>query len=286
MNAFTPENVCKICNKEFSRKADCNRHRRLHYGIKPYACEAPGCGKRFAQYTALKTHRNVHTGLKPFKCGVAGCKSTFGDPSSCARHRREIHRPGKPFKCPVPGCTSSILRSSSFKIHLKKHDLDPNQYGLSQRDPSPQQFLQSTEPEGIKEGQVPNVGDSSCNQTMPFLGPLDSWDPFLSLPMDAVDPLFMQPGLTSRLSCNSPMLVAPAPQIAPNYNVGNFLSPLRASPIISSGYSSPVASTPALTPERELGFMGNAGMQLGPCLGTAQDWTAGAWPDQGILFMG
>jgi hypothetical protein len=104
-------------------------------------------------------------------------------------------------------------------------------------------------------------------------------------PSITVDPLFMQPGLTSRLSCSSPMLVAPAPQIAPDYNVGNFLSPLRASPIISSGYSSPMASTPALTPERELGFMGNAGMQLGPCLGTTQHWTAGAWPDQGLLFI-
>jgi len=37
LNTFqstVPENVCKICNKAFSRKADCNRHRRLHYGIR------------------------------------------------------------------------------------------------------------------------------------------------------------------------------------------------------------------------------------------------------------
>ena len=98
-------------------------------------------------------------------------------------------------------------------------------------------------------------------------------------------PLVMQPGLTSQVSCSSPMLVAPAPQIAPDYNAGNFLSPLRASPVISSGYSSPMASTPALTPERELVFMGNAGVQLSPCLGTTQDWT-GAWQDQGLLFVG
>ncbi|KAI0000003.1 hypothetical protein BJV77DRAFT_939616, partial [Russula vinacea] len=95
------------CNKVFSRKADCNRHLRLHAGIRPYPCEVPGCGKRFAQYTALKTHRNVqYHGLKPFKCEFVGCKATFGDPSSCARHRREIHSPKKPFKCPVPGCSS------------------------------------------------------------------------------------------------------------------------------------------------------------------------------------
>jgi hypothetical protein len=106
------------------------------------------------------------------------------------------------------------------------------------------------------------------------------------MPSITVDPLAMQPGLTSQVSCGSPMLVAPAPQIAPDYNVGNFLSPLRASPVISSGYSSPMASTPALTPERELEFVGNAGVQLGPCLVTTQDWTAGAWQDQGLLFLG
>src|SRR5579863_6476991 len=77
----------------------------------------------------------------------------------------------------------SILRSSSFKIHLKKHGLDPNDYMFPQRDHSPTQVLRSTEPEGIKEGQVSNLGDSSRNQAMPFLGPLDSWDPFLSLPL-------------------------------------------------------------------------------------------------------
>jgi hypothetical protein len=100
-----------------------------------------------------------------------------------------------------------------------------------------------------------------------------------------VDPLVMQTGLTSQVSCSSPMLMATAPKIAPDYNAGNFLSPLRASPVISSGYSSPMASTPALTPERELVFMGNAGVQLSPCLGTTQDWT-GAWQDQGLLFVG
>ncbi|KAI0276301.1 hypothetical protein BGY98DRAFT_708751 [Russula aff. rugulosa BPL654] len=78
MNAPKPENVCAICKKVFSRKADCNRHLRLHTGVRPYPCEVAGCGKRFAQFTALKTHRNVHTGLKPFKCD--SCNATFGDP--------------------------------------------------------------------------------------------------------------------------------------------------------------------------------------------------------------
>jgi len=281
-----PENVCKICNKVFSRKADCNRHRRLHYGIKPYPCEVAGCGKRFSQYTALKTHLNVHTGLKPFKCNFAGCKSTFGDPSSCARHRREIHYPGKPFKCPYPGCASSILRSSSFKVHLKKHGLDPSEHPeFATRDRSPAEVWQATEPEGVNQGQVPSIGDSSHNQAIPLPGPSNSWEAFFSLPIDT-DSLLMQPGLTSRVSSNSPLLVAPTPQIPPDYNAGYFLSPLRASPEASSRYSSPMAPTPVLTPERELGFVNDINAQVNPCLGTTQDWMSRAWQDQGMRFVG
>ncbi|KAI9513262.1 hypothetical protein F5148DRAFT_1157342 [Russula earlei] len=183
MNNPKPENVCAICKKVFSRKADCNRHRKLHDGIKPYPCTVAGCGKRFAQYTALKTHQNVHTRSKPFKCG--SCNAAFGDPSSCARHRREIHHPRKPFRCFVEGCTSSILRSSSFKIHLKKHGLNPSNYpDLSKRDQSPVEISRSAEPEGIREGQVSGVHDPSVNQENPFLGPPDSWDPLLS----SIDP--------------------------------------------------------------------------------------------------
>ena len=123
------------------------------------------------------------------------------------------------------------------------------------------------------------------NLVDPLMSPSSESLPHV-MPSITVDPLAMQPGLTSQVSCSSPMLVAPAPQIAPDYNVGNFLSPLRASPVISSGYSSPMASTPALTPERELGFVGNASVELGPCLGTTHDWTAGVWQDQGLLFVG
>jgi len=290
MNDSTvPENVCKICNKVFSRKADCNRHRRLHFGIKPYPCEVPGCGKRFSQFTALKTHLNVHTGSKPFKCGAAGCKSTFGDPSSCARHRREIHHPGKPFKCPYQGCTSSILRSSSFKIHLKKHGLDPNEYPeFAKRSQSPSEVWQSTEPEGTREGQGSGIGESSHNQAIPLPGLPNAWDAFISLPMDTAEPPLMQPGLTARVSSNSPLLLAPTPQVAPEYNAGYFLSAPAASPEASgsSRYSSPMARTPVLTPEIELGFVNDINAQMNPCLGTVQGWMPSAWQDQGIRYVG
>lgn len=80
----------------------------------------------------------------------------------------------------------SILRSSSFKIHLKKHGLDPSEYPeFASRDQSPAEVWQPTEPEGMQEGQVSSIGGSSHNQAIPLPGLPDSWDAFLSLPMDA-----------------------------------------------------------------------------------------------------
>jgi len=290
MNAPKPENVCAICKKVFSRKADCNRHLRLHSGIRPYPCEVAGCGKRFAQYTALKTHRNVHTGLKPFKCEFVGCNATFGDPSSCARHRREIHHPRKPFKCPVPGCPSSIRRSSSFKTHLKKHKLDPSTYlRFTTPDHSPVEVWPSIQPEGIMEGQVSTPNGSSCNREMSLLvhepGMPELWDsdPLLSLPVDLSVPLILQPELTSVVPSSSTMLLAPTPRMAPE-SEPFFASTTRASPASSSGYSSPMTTTPVLTPEITSALLTDIGVQLSSCLPTDYDWTGNAWLGHGIHF--
>lgn len=48
----------------------------------------------------------LSNGNKPYVCGYDDCVVTFGDPSSCARHRKERHRRIEPYRCPEPSCTS------------------------------------------------------------------------------------------------------------------------------------------------------------------------------------
>ncbi|KAI9447904.1 hypothetical protein H4582DRAFT_1897051 [Lactarius indigo] len=267
-----PGNVCKICQKTFTRKADCTRHARLHAGIKPYRCTVEGCGKRFAQYTALKTHDN-------FKCGFAGCTSTFGDPSSCTRHRKEMHSPRTTVRI--------ILRTSAFKAHLRRHG---EQYvEIFKRGDTSARLAGST---GIEEERVQSFSFDQVN-TLPSIS--DDWGSFLSLPEDAcrLVSMGMQAGLSPGPSCGSPLVLSPCPRIAPNRDTEYFLSPQRASPHPSSQYSSPMLPTPALTPiytpalglEFASDVGASVGVQMNPCLST-QNWTQLCWPDTGTQFAG
>ncbi|KAJ7044592.1 hypothetical protein C8F04DRAFT_591277 [Mycena alexandri] len=116
---MTAQWLCPECPKTFTRKGDLTRHSLLHTGHRPHSCS--DCGKSFAQYSGLKTHMNTHTRVKPYRCGIFPCQAAFGDPSSCARHRKETHRHAGAYRCPETRCKSIIKRRSAFTAHLRKH---------------------------------------------------------------------------------------------------------------------------------------------------------------------
>ncbi|CAL1701304.1 unnamed protein product [Somion occarium] len=116
--------TCTIegCDKSFLRRSDMQRHlstHPTHPKHRNYKC--PDCEQGFNQRSALNCHINAHRNLKPYGCDIGPCTKAFADPSSRARHRKEMHS-GTVFKCPVVSCKSHYKRESIFTAHLKvKH---------------------------------------------------------------------------------------------------------------------------------------------------------------------
>lgn len=165
--------ACESCSKTFSRKGDLTRHKHLHTGYKPYVCR--DCGKSFAQFSGLKTHRNVHTKVKPFVCELDGCTAVFGDPSSCTRHRKERHQTIGAYRCPVSICKSSIKRRSAFRLHLRKHGIDPDTVDIAALAPTllPRQTFQRQKPQPSSPvhkafDATPNILYSNNNHAYTF----------------------------------------------------------------------------------------------------------------------
>lgn len=63
--------------------------------------------------SSLNSSSCSSTKVKPFVCGFNSCSASFGDPSSCARHRKETHRRMGAYRCPHPLC-----KSRYFTLHI------------------------------------------------------------------------------------------------------------------------------------------------------------------------
>lgn len=49
----------KNCGKTFTRNEELTRHKRIHSGLRPFACSS--CGKRFGRKDHLKKHMRTHS---------------------------------------------------------------------------------------------------------------------------------------------------------------------------------------------------------------------------------
>lgn len=103
--------ICDICGKVISRNK-MKDHLRIHDGLRPYACTY--CEKRFTARKYLRDHIRTHTGEKPFVCHF--CGKGFSQRTPLTVHMRS-HTGETPYVCQI--CNRGFVSKGSLDNHMK-----------------------------------------------------------------------------------------------------------------------------------------------------------------------
>ncbi|EEB17019.1 zinc finger protein, putative [Pediculus humanus corporis] len=105
---------CEYCDQEILGAHLYSRHKKEHFGNKPYPCSF--CNKRFRTSGAQKKHIRRHTGEKPYECNE--CFTKFAAKETLNRHRK-LHTGVRPFTCKY--CGKGFIQASQLRAHVFYH---------------------------------------------------------------------------------------------------------------------------------------------------------------------
>ncbi|TKS86690.1 Zinc finger protein [Collichthys lucidus] len=113
---------CVFCRRHFVSAYHHRKHRRVHYGDRPYSCVVIGCGAQFSTSNELVTHKQTHGYQLNYQCELKGCYVTYSDLGQIYHHEAQHFRDAA-FTCSSAECTKYYLSKKEFIKHLSTHNI-------------------------------------------------------------------------------------------------------------------------------------------------------------------
>ncbi|KAM4540273.1 zinc finger protein Rlf [Fundulus diaphanus] len=113
---------CVFCRRHFVSAYHHRKHRKVHYGDRPYMCVVTGCGARFGTSNELVMHKHTHGFQLNYQCELKGCCVTYSDLGQIYHHEAQHFRDAA-FTCSGAECKKFFLSKKDFLKHLSTHNI-------------------------------------------------------------------------------------------------------------------------------------------------------------------
>ncbi|XP_054909440.1 zinc finger protein Rlf [Poeciliopsis prolifica] len=113
---------CVFCRRHFVSAYHHRKHRKVHYGDRPYMCVVHGCGARFGTSNELVMHKHTHGFQLNYQCELKGCYITYSDLGQIYHHEAQHFRDAA-FTCSGNECKKYFLSKKDFLKHLSTHNI-------------------------------------------------------------------------------------------------------------------------------------------------------------------
>ncbi|XP_028995413.1 zinc finger protein Rlf [Betta splendens] len=113
---------CVFCRRHFVSAYHHRKHRRIHYGDRPYMCVVIGCGAKFSTSNELVTHKQTHGYQLNYQCELKGCYITYSDLGQIYHHEAQHFRDAG-FTCCSAECKKFYFSKKEFIKHLSTHNI-------------------------------------------------------------------------------------------------------------------------------------------------------------------
>ncbi|KAM4724099.1 zinc finger protein Rlf [Anableps anableps] len=113
---------CVFCRRHFVSAYHHRKHRKVHYGDRPYMCVVNGCGARFGTSNELVMHKHTHGFQLNYQCELKGCYVTYSDLGQIYHHEAQHFRDAA-FTCSGAECKKYFLSKKDFLKHLSTHNV-------------------------------------------------------------------------------------------------------------------------------------------------------------------